>query len=272
MNYLSGLMATGGILGLITFLAKPVLIFVVCKILIGIALKVVDGVFDNTHLDRSIKSFSKHAIKIALWAISMIMIAEAFGVDTASLVAVLGVASLALSLAVQGIFTNVFSGIAIILTKPFSVGDFVDVCGVSGTVKEIGLMRTTLNTPDNKLELIPNGDINASRITNYSAEDLRRVDLKFTASYDDETESVKKAILEVIEADDRVLNDVEGKEPFVRLSAYNAHDIEYTVRVWVKGEDYWAVYFDLNEGVRESYKRYGIQFTYPHVMVHSVKE
>ena len=269
---LASMFATGGLIGALMFLVKPVLILLVCKILIGVVMKVLDGLFGKTNLDKGIQSFTKHAVKIALWAITLIMVAGAFGVDTASLVAVLGVASLALSLAVQGIFTNVFSGIVILVTKPFNIGDYIEVCGVAGTVTDMGLMRTTLNTPDNKVELVPNGDINASRITNYSTEEYRRVDMAFTASYDDETEDVKKAILEVLEADDRIMKDHEGKEPFVRLSAYNAHDIEYKVRVWVKGADYWGVYFDTHEGVREAYKKYGIQFTYPHLMLHTVKE
>ena len=252
------------------FLLKPIVILIICKILIGIVLKVVDRVFEKTHLDKGIKSFTKHAIKIALWAITLIMVAGAFGVDTASLVAVVGVASLALSLAVQGIFTNVFSGIVILITKPFNVGDYVDVAGVSGTVTSIDLMRTTINTVDNKVELVPNGDIAAGKITNYSTEPLRRVDLKVSASYDAPTQLVKDAIMEIIKADERIHSD-DGHEPFVRLSAYNANDIEYTIRVWVDNPNYWGVYFDTMESIRESFAKHNIEFSYPHTVVHMAK-
>lgn len=253
------------IAGVSLFLLKPLMIFIICRVFIRVALRICEGVFERTHLDKGIQSFGKSAIKITLWALTVIMVAGAFGIDTASLVTVVGVASLALSLSVQGIFTNVFSGIVILMTSPFKVGDYVEVAGVSGTVKAIDLMRTTLNTLDNKVQLIPNGDINSSSIVNYSTEPTRRVDLKFTASYDNTTDEVKKAIMEVIEADTRILKD---PAPFVRLSAYNAHDIEYTVRVWVNGVDYWDVYFDINEAVRKAYDKYNIQFTYPHAVIH----
>lgn len=253
------------------FIAKPLLILIVCKFIIGTLLKVVDSVMEKTKLDKGIQSFAKSAIKIALWVLTLIFVADSLGVNTASLVALLSVASLALSLSVQGLFTNVFSGITILMTKPFVVGDFVEVAGVSGVVREIKLMRTTLTTGDNKVELIPNGDIAAQNIINYSTEPLRRVDMKFCASYDNSTEQVKKAILAVLNADSRIKTDA-GYEPFVRLSAYNANDIEYTVRVWVDNSDYWAVYFDTMEAVRESFAKNGVEFSYPHTVIHMVKE
>ena len=264
MEQFKALLTAENIVGAAMFIAKPLILLLICKVVINTLLKVFDNIFTKTHLDKGIQTFGKSALKIGLWLIAIIMVAGAFGVDTASLVAVLGVASLALSLAVQGIFTNVFSGIAILMTKPFVVGDYIDVCGVSGTVKAIELMRTTIVTTDNKIELIPNGDINASRITNYSTEEYRRVDKVFTASYDHSTEEVKKAIMEVIEADERIQKD---KDIFVRVSEFNSSDISYTVRVWVKNADYWAVYFDLIEGVRESYEKHGIEFAYPHTVV-----
>lgn len=264
----ASLLTAENLMNWILYLAKPIVLLIICKIVINMILKVVATTLGKTHLDKGIQSFGKSAIKIGLWAISIIMVAGAFGVDTASMVAIVGVASLALSLSVQGIFTNVFSGIVILMTKPFVVGDYVDVCGVSGVVKSIELMRTTINTLDNKVELIPNGDINASRITNYSTEQMRRVDLNFTASYDNSTESVKEAIMEVIKADKRIFTD-GGYAPFIALSKYNANDIEYVVRMWVKNADYWDVYFSVNEKVRESYKKHGIQFSYPHVVVHT---
>lgn len=263
----ASLLTAESLMNWILYLAKPIVLLIICKIVIGVVLKVVDTTLGKTHLDQGIQSFSKSAIKIGLWALSIIMVAGAFGVDTASLVAVVGVASLALSLSVQGIFTNVFSGIVILMTKPFVVGDYIDVCGVSGTVMSIELMRTTINTADNKVELIPNGDINASRITNYSTEKMRRVDLTFTASYDDSTESVKDAIMEVIKADKRISIDGEYA-PFVALSKYNANDIEYVARMWVENANYWDVHFSVNEKVRESYKKHGIKSSYPHVVVH----
>ena len=262
------LLTVENLLSIVLFIAKPILLLIVARIVIGILLKVVGQVFEKTNLDKGIQSFGKSAIRIALWVLAIIMVAGAFGIDTASLVAVVGVASLALSLSVQNIFTNVFSGITILMSKPFVVGDFIDVAGVSGTVKEINLMRTVLTTGDNKIELVPNGDIAASKITNYSTSENRRVDLKVTASYDDKTNDVKNAIMEVIENDERILKD---PAPFIAINSYGANDIEYIVRFWVKNGDYWGTYFDVNEGIRESYEKHNIQFSYPHIVVHSDK-
>lgn len=255
--------------GIALFIAKPLVILIVCKFIINALLKISDGVMEKTKLDKGIQGFAKSAIKIGLWVLTLIFIADSLGVNTASLVALLSVASLALSLSVQGLFTNVFSGITILMTKPFVVGDYVEVAGVAGTVKDISLMRTTLTTPDNKIELIPNGDIAAQNIINYSTAPLRRVDLKVSASYDSTTEQVKAAVMDVINADSRIKQD-EGHEPFVRISNYNSNDIEYTIRVWVDNADYWGVYFDTLENIRESFAKHGVEFSYPHTMVHMV--
>lgn len=257
------------------FLLKPILIFLICKVAIKIITKVSGNILNKSKVEVGIQGYIKSALKIALWVLTIIFVADSVGINTASLVAVLSVVSLALSLSVQNIMTNAFSGITLLISKPFKVGDFITVAGVSGTVKSINLMRTTLSTADNKKELIPNGDICASTITNYSSATSRRVELKFSASYDAETETVKKAIFDVIDNDKEVSEKIireEGKMPFVRLSAYNANDIEYTVRVWTSNADYWQVHFDINEKVRESFKKYGVEFSYPHTIVHIEKD
>ena len=256
--------------GAVAFIVKPLLLLLACKVVITLVLRASKNLFNKSKFDKGIQTFSMSAIRIVLWVLAVIMIAGAFGVDTASLVTVLGVASLALSLAVQGIFTNIFSGIVILLTKPFSVGDYVEACGISGTIKSIEIMRTVLNTPDNKVIIVPNSDIVASQIVNYSTKEHRRVELTFTASYDNSTEEVKAAIMEVLDANDKIV-ELEGKEKFIALKAYNANDIEYVVRFWVNNSDYWATYFEVNEAVRESYKKHGIEFSYPHVIVHNAK-
>ena len=249
------------------FILKPLIILLVCKYLISVIHKIVMNIMDKTKLDVAIKSFANSALRVVLWLIALIFVAESLGVNTASFVTILGVVSLAFSLSVQNILTNAFSGITILITKPFSIGDYVTVGGVSGTVKAISLMRTTIATVDNKVELVPNADITGSKITNFSLEPLRRVDMTVSASYDDSTDKVKSAIMEVIDADDRIQKD-RGHLPFVRLSNYNANDIEYTIRVWVNNADYWDVYFDTLENIRESFAKNGVEFSYPHVVVH----
>lgn len=251
------------------FIAKPLIILLCAKVVVKVLSRVLDNLFAKITLDKGIQTFTKSASRIAIWLLAIIMVAGALGVDTASLVTVLGVASLALSLAVQNIFTNVFSGIILLITKPFKVGDFVDICGVSGTVKSVDLMRTTLTTGDNKLEHLPNGDVAASRITNYSESDKRRAEWHFTVDYSAETETVKKAILEVLNNNDKILKD---PEPFVAIHSYNANDIDFIVRAWSDNSVYWDGYYGVNEQVREAFKKYNIEFSYPHVVVHKAED
>lgn len=247
-------------------LLRAVLLFFVCKIAMNLIMKAIESLFDKITLDRGIKGFARSLIKILLWAVTIIILADSVGIDTASLVAVLSVASLALSLSVQSILTNAFSGVTILMSQPFKVGQFVEIAGVSGTVAQISIMRTVLETPDHKEILIPNAEITASKIINYTSEPSRRVDLNFSASYDAPTELVKKALYEAIAADERILQD---PAPFVSIMAYNANDIEYVTRSWCASSDYWDVYFALNERVRESFAKHGVEFSYPHVVVHN---
>ena len=155
------------------------------------------------------------------------------------------------------------------MTKPFVAGDYVDVAGKSGVVKTVGLFYTQLDTLDNVAVSIPNSDVTGSSINNYSREPLRRVDRVFSASYESATEDVKAAILDAIAKDERILDD---PAPFVRLLEYKGSTVEYVVRVWCKGADYWSVYFDLNENVRESFAAKGVKFSYEHVNVHVVEK
>ena len=270
MEQIKELFTTGNIVAICGFIAKPLILLIICKLVIGAFMKIAGVIMEKSKLEKGVYGFVKTAFKIILWAIAIIIIADSCGVNTASLVTVLGVITLALSLAFQNIMTNIFSGITILISKPFKTGDYVEIAGVGGTVKEIELMRTTLKTPDGKIEMIPNGDVCASRITNYSVEPLRRVEIKVSASYDASTEAVQKAIFEVIEKDARIKKD-DANKATVRLSAYNANDIEYTVRMWVDSAEYWNVYFDMLEAVRESFAKNGIEFSYPHVVVHNGK-
>lgn len=260
--------STENILSYASFIAKPLIILFVCKFLITAILKVTSNLMNRSHLDQGITGFMKKALKILLWVLTFIIVADSLGVDTTSLVALVSVVSLALSLAFQNIMTNIFSGVIILFSRPFVVGNFVTISGISGTVKEITLMRTKLVTPDNKVEWIPNGSIETANITNYSTEALRRVEWKVSVSYDAPTETVKEAVMEVLDKDSRVLRTDSEKAPFVRLSAYNSNDIEYTIRVWTENANYWDIYFDTLEALRESFATHGIEFSYPHTVVH----
>lgn len=249
------------------FLLKPIIILIVAKIVVTILVKLLDKIFEKSKLDLGMQGFLKQALRIIVYILAIIMAIHSLGGDTASLVTVLGVVSLAFSLSMQGILTNVFSGMVILITKPFIVGDFVEITGVMGTVSEITLMRTKMNTPDNKVLLIPNSDVSSNTIINYSYQDKRRVDLEVSASYEDSTEKVLEALNSVVMADERVLKDEEHK-PLIRLLRFGANDITYVIRVWCETAEYWNVYYDTLEKVRKVYEERNITFSYPHTIVH----
>lgn len=269
MDFFNNFLATIGLAGA-SNIVSAIVIFLICLIAIKVVTAVVDRLLDKSgKLDGTLKGFVKTAVKIALWALAIIIVAGSLGIDTASLVAALSVVGLALSLAVQNVASNVFSGITLLMTRPFAEGDYVDIAGKGGTVKSVGLFYTVIDTPDNRVITIPNGDVTAASIINYSRESKRRVDFTFSASYDNSTEDVKAAILEAVAGDSRILAE---PAPFVALSAYKDSSIEYVLRVWCNNADYWDVYFAVNERVRESFERRGVQMSYAHVNVHLVKD
>ena len=249
---------------------SAIVTFLICLIAIRLLMKLVDKILAGpTKLDGTLKGFVRSSIRILLWILATIIVANALGINTASLVALVSVVGLALSLSVQNVLANLFSGLTLLITKPFASGDFVEAAGKSGVIKTVGLFYTQLDTLDNVAVSIPNSDVTSSSIKNYSREPLRRVDRVFGVSYENSTEEVKAAVLAAIAKDARILSE---PAPFVRLLEYKESTVEYVVRVWCKGADYWDVYFDLNENVRESFAEAGVQFSYNHLNVHVVEK
>ena len=253
----------------LTSLLSAVLILVICLIVAKIVNKVAGRALDKSKMEGALRSFIKAAIRVALWILTAIIVADSLGIPSASLVAVLSVAGLALSLSLQNTLANLFAGLTILATHPFATGDYVEVGTIAGSVRAVGLFHTQVATVDNKLIYVPNSDVTAAKIINYSHEELRRVDMLFDASYDNGTEQVKAALYEAISGDPRILVD---PAPQIALLSFKASSVEYALRVWVAGKDYWNVYFDLNEAVRESFARNNIQMTYDHLNVHLVRE
>ena len=154
-------------------------------------------------------------------------------------------------------------------TKPFKVGDFIEACGVSGTVKEIGLFYTTLETANKQIVFVPNGKISADTVVNYNGASERKLVLKFSASYDDDIEKVKKALRQAVDSDNRILKD---PAPLINVNAYLDSSIEYIVAVWTKNEDYWNVNWYLLEEVKRSFDKNGVKMSYNHVNVHMIND
>ena len=251
-------------------LLSAIVTLVICIIAIKIITNIVEKLLArNAKLDATIRHYISSGVRTLLWILAVIIVANALGINTTSLVALVSVAGLALSLSIQNVMSNLFSGITLLIAKPFSSGDFVEVAGKTGIVKAVGLFYTQLDTLDNIAVSIPNSDVTAGTVNNYSREPLRRVDRTFTASYECPTEDVKAAINSAIAKDERILSD---PAPFVRLLEYKGSTVEYVVRVWCKNADYWDVYFNLNENVREAFAEKGVKFSYEHVNVHIVEK
>ncbi|MBQ9685541.1 MAG: mechanosensitive ion channel [Oscillospiraceae bacterium] len=249
-------------------IVSGLLTLIVCYIAIRIVKTVVAKALGKANkLDVPVKNLITKAVTFVLWALTIIIVAGAFGINSASLVALLSVVGLALSMSVQGLLSNFFSGILLLINRPFKEGDYIEAGDKAGTVKNIGFFNTTINSLDNVSMVVPNGDLTGATVKNYSREPLRRVDMTFNTSYDVSTADAKAAILDAIGKDARILSD---PAPFVRLGEYKDSTVEYIVRVWCKNADYWDVHFDLNENVREAFAANGVAMSYQHVNVHVI--
>jgi len=217
----------------------------------------------NPRLDRTLANFFASMAKWAILAVVIIAVLTRFGVETTSLVAALGAVTLAIGFALQGTLSNVAAGVMIVFFRPYKIGDFVEVAGTAGSVKDVTLFYTELNTPDNKQIIIPNGQAWGDVITNYSTHPTRRCDFVFSAGYDDEIDTVIGVLRDTFEADERVLKD---PALFVEVAAHGASSVDYVVRAWVKSGDYWGLHFDMNKQVKIAFDTAGIEIPYPHAV------
>ena len=242
-----------------------ILLALIGVVVIRVILKLLDGMLARSKSLKSLSRYIHSVAKIAMTFILVLMVAEDMGIHTTSLVAMLSVAGLAVSLALQNTLSNVAGGIMLLVTTPFQVGDYVEADGVSGTVHAIDLSYTAIITIDGKEIFVPNSQLAGTKIVNYTVLGRRRVDLNFTASYDAPTATVKQAIGEVLEDIPQIIT---APAPEIHLSDYQASSIQYVVRAWTTAADYWTVYYAIQEGVREAFDRHGVEMTYDHLNVH----
>ena len=241
------------------------LLILVGVVVIRVVLKLLDRVLARSKSLKSLSRYIHSVAKISMAFILVLMVAEDVGIHTTSLVAMLSVAGLAVSLALQNTLSNVAGGIMLLVTTPFQVGDYVEADGISGTVHAIDLSYTAILTIDGKEIFVPNSQLSGTKIINYTILGRRRVDLNFTASYDAPTATVKRAIGEVLEDIPQIIAE---PAPEIHLSDYQASSIQYVVRAWTAAADYWTVYYAIQEGVREAFDRHGVEMTYDHLNVH----
>ncbi|MCD8084098.1 MAG: mechanosensitive ion channel [Clostridiales bacterium] len=207
-------------------------------------------------IDGSVKTFSLSFMKGALYVMLIVAVIGILGVPMASVITVLASAGVAIGLALQGALSNLAGGIMLMIFKPFRVGDFVEASGATGVVQEITMFYTVFLSLDNKRITVPNGNLMNANITDYSSEELRRVDLTFTCAKAEKPAKIQDLILDVICSMDMAL---QSPEPFARLSGGDNESMEFTVRVWCKNADYWDVYFDLNQRIVEAFAAHGVQ-------------
>ena len=216
-------------------------------------------------IDVELIGFFDSLLYWALFAMVVIAALGQLGIQTASFVAIIGAAGLAVGLALQGSLSNFAAGVLIILLRPIRVGDFADIAGTSGTVKNIRIFTTELRTGDNKAVIIPNSRVLDSNITNFSSTGTRRVDMVFGIGYDDDIDQAKKVLKEIIEADERVLDE---PAPVVAVNELADSSVNFIVRPWVNTADYWGVHNDTMEKVKKRFDAEGISIPYPQQEIH----
>ena len=266
----SGLLSKVQELG-INFAIKATIALVIFYVGRAIARLVVKGLgkmMQAQEVDKILESFVS---SLAYWTIMTFVIIAAIGqigVQTTSMIAIMGAAGLAIGLSLQGSLANFASGVLIVMFRPYRVGDYVEAAGVTGSVVQVQILTTVLKTSDNKQIVVPNGQIMSSIITNYSANETRRVDMTIGVSYDDDLDKVRSTLQDLIDADDRIL-----KDPACLIAVAELADssVNFTVRTWVKSADYSSVYFGLTEAIKKRFDKEGISFPYPQQDIHLIK-
>ena len=214
-------------------------------------------------LDETLKMFLGGTVRYLVFAIAVITILAQFGVQTASLLALLGAAGLAIGLALQGTLSNVAAGTMLLVLRPFKVGDYITAGGIGGTVKALGLFGTEMATPDNVYIFVPNSKIWNEDIWNYNRNLHRRQDINVSISYDDNIDKAFGIIKKILEKDDRVLQDPEDKQPEVMMDRMADFSVEIIVRFWCRKEDYWHLRWELTKKIKEDFDKGGITIPYP---------
>ncbi len=248
-------------------LLPAVLILVAGLLVIRIVMALVQKLLDKTKLEHAAHGLIKSVIRVVLYVLLGLMVADRLGIDVTSIVALASVLTLAVSLSVQNILTNVFGGFTLLYTHPFKSGDFVEVAGKSGTVQEISMSYTVLATPDNKIISIPNSSVVSAEIVNYTVTGSRRLAIDIYTDYDAPIEKVLAALREAADIPEKL----EENGIFAEVMGYGDKGISYSVRIWTTSDDYWNAMFVINRRINAIFAREGLHLTYPHLHIHMDK-
>lgn len=240
-------------------------IFFVGRVIARIVTRGLRNLMQSQEVDKILETFVCNLVYWALMIVVVIAAINQIGVQTTSLIAVMGAAGLAVGLALQGSLANFAAGVLIVMFRPYRVGDFVEAAGISGIVLQVQILTTILRTADNKQIIVPNGQIMNSIITNYSANETRRVDMTVGVSYGDDLDLVRSTLQELVNAEDRILKDPEC---LIAVAELADSSVNFAVRPWVNTADYWGVKFDLTEAIKKRFDKEGISIPFPQQDVH----
>lgn len=246
-------------------LLLAILIFYVGRIVARILTRGARKLMQAQEVDKILETFVCNMIYWLIMVFVIIAAINQIGIETTSLIAVMGAAGLAVGLALQGSLSNFAAGVLIVIFRPYRVGDFVEAAGISGAVVQVQILTTILKTGDNKQIVVPNAQIMDSIITNYSANDTRRIDLVVGVSYEDNLDKVRRTIEDIVRAEERVLDDPEC---LIAVAELADSSVNFYVRPWVRTSDYWAVRFQLTETIKKRFDDEGISFPFPQQDVH----
>ncbi|MDE6207328.1 MAG: mechanosensitive ion channel [Muribaculaceae bacterium] len=283
-------------------LAIAVLVFYCGRFIINKLYNLILGIFIRRKVDRSLSTFILSMVRIVLYFVLIVTVIGIIGIETSSFLAIFASAGVAIGMALSGTLQNFAGGVLILLLKPYKIGDYIEAQGYTGTVREIQIFHTIISTPDNKSIIIPNGGLSTGSINNYSREAYRRVDWMLSISYGDKVESARSAILAILASDPRVVDTTianheaslhpeasaqateekkpKGAEvgsvgaptplnaPAVKLAELAASSIDLKITAWVRTEDYWGVFYDINERLYNELPAAGINFPFPQMDVH----
>ena len=245
-------------------LLPAILIFAAGLLIIVILTKLINKLLQRSKLENPASSLLMSVIRAAMFLLLALIVASSLGIDVTGVIALASVLTLAISLAVQDALSNIIGGFTLICTRPFTIGDFVEIGGQSGTVTNIGLNYTKLLTGDRKTISMPNRTIVSSQIINFTAEGTRRVDIAINVSYGNEPDAVITALKKAAQ----IPAALQDPAPYAAVSAYNDSTIGYILQVWCKSEDYWSTMHTVNSNIRAAFKEADIRMTYPHLNVH----
>jgi len=247
-------------------LIGAVIVWIIGSFVIKAITKGFETLLNKRKVDDTLNPFLKGIVATLLKVMLVISALGMVGIEMTSFIAILGAAGLAVGMALSGTLQNFAEGVMLLIFKPFKNGDLIDAQGHLGVVSEIQIFNTILKTLDNKTIIVPNGSLSNGSITNYSTEEKRRVDWTFGIGYGDKTDDAKAVLLELMSQDSRIISDPET--PFVAVLELGDSSVNFTVRAWVKAEDYWGVFFDMNEKVYNTFDKKGLNIPYPQMDVH----